>query len=126
MEYIQERKNKMVVLDKVLRSFEHAGNDRRDSFIRYMLEENNDIYMDLEESVESRIRGEVELYLQKNSIELDELGYKEDNIHRDRLILAVSQKGGMSIRKTAEMLNLNRGIVYKVLSEYRRSSRKEG
>ena len=120
MEYIQERKNKMVVLDKVLKSFENSGNDRMDSFIRYMLEKNNDIYMDLEESVERRIRGEVALYLQKNSIELYELGYKENNIHRDRLILAVSQKGGMSIRKTAEILNLNRGVVYKVLSEHRR------
>jgi transposase len=50
---------------------------------------------------------------------LDELGYKENNIHRDRLILMVNQKGGMSIRKTAEMLMLNRGIVYKVMLENR-------
>jgi hypothetical protein len=84
-----------------------------------MSQDSQDIYMESREGIELLIKSEVDRYLQKNNIKLDELGYKENNIHRDRLILMVNQKGGMSIRKTAEMLMLNRGIVYKVMLENR-------
>jgi hypothetical protein len=119
LEYVQQVNKRLVFHEKILKIFGGEKGDSIDKFIRYMSQDSQDIYMESREGIELLIKSEVDRYLQKNNIKLDELGYKENNIHRDRLILMVNQKGGMSIRKTAEMLMLNRGIVYKVMLENR-------
>ncbi|QSX07914.1 transposase [Alkalibacter rhizosphaerae] len=87
-----------------------------DKFVVFMQEKSNDIYLDLEESIEKTVQGMIRKYLTKNHLQLEELGYKENVLHRDRLIQLVREVGGFSIRKIADLLQLNRGTVYNVLS----------
>lgn len=102
--------------DPILVWFSRNREDALKEFMWFMMEKNWDIYMDLEKSVERNIKNMIESYLRKNHIELEELGYKENVLHRDYLIRMVKASGGLSIRRIAELLQLNRGTVYNVLS----------
>lgn len=96
------------------------GEDRKEAvrrFVWYMMEKNMDRYLELEESLERKVRRMIDAYLSKNHIELRDLGYKENTLHRDTLIFMVRTAGGFSIRKIGELLDQNRGTVYNVLSK---------
>lgn len=114
--YIEDREDHLLPKHRVLIFFASEEQDALKRFVWYMMEKNTDIYLDLEESIEKRIRSMIDAYLRKIPIDLDELGYKENTVHRDRLIQLVRASGGLSIRKIGELLQLNRGTVYNVIS----------
>lgn len=85
-------------------------------FVWFMREKNADLYLDLDESIEKKVKFMIDSYLSSNQIKLKDLGYKENTLHRDHLIRWIRTTGGLSIRKIAELLQLNRGTVFNVLS----------
>lgn len=88
------------------------------NFIKYANAENNDIFLDVEESIDYKINKMIERYLYKYNIQLQELGYKQNKQHRINLVLMLRDTGKLSIRKIGCMLNVNRGIVYNILKEF--------
>lgn len=115
-EYIQQK----VFLSNtdVLSQFGKTYEDAIKNFIYYANSENNDIFLDIEESIEYKINMMIERYLCKYNIKLKDLGYKHNKHHRIKLVLMMRETGKLSIRKIGELLQLNRGIVYNILKEH--------
>lgn len=102
--------------EPILVRFSSNKQDAVKEFIWFMTKKDPHMYLDLEESIENNVKAMVDEYLAKNHIDLRELGYKENVFHRDYLIRMVRATGGLSIRRIGEILHLNRGTVYNVLS----------
>ncbi|MFZ7119700.1 MAG: transposase [Eubacteriaceae bacterium] len=118
-EYIHKNIQTLIVEnEKILSLFAEEYDEAIKKFIQYSNVENNDIFLDVEESIENIINKMIERYLYKNNIRLKDLGYKKNIRYRIDLILMIKDKGNLSIRKIAQLLNLSRGMVYKVLNEH--------
>nr|WP_232366955.1 transposase [Alkalibacter mobilis] len=121
-EYLKDSREKFINQDTILMLFSSQRKEALKKFIVYMVEETGEIFLDLEESVERSVVLEIDKYLKKNHIDLNQLGYKENIAHRNKVILLARNMGGFSIRRIAELLNLNRGTVYKVIAGSRENN----
>lgn len=90
---------------------EFSEKDCDTKFIEY--EEVDNEEKRLEE--EKEIRAIVEGYLTKNNINND--SYLENKKIRNDIIVVIRNKGGFSIRRIAEVLGINRGIIQNVISK---------
>ncbi|WP_246169825.1 transposase [Alkalibaculum sporogenes] len=118
-EYIEDSMEKFLSYN--LSAFSEFGNEETESihnFINYTKIENDDIFLDIEEGIENKINNMIRRYLCKNNIELKDLGYKKNKVHRINLVLMIKNTGKLSIRKIGSLLKLNRGIIYNILREY--------
>ncbi|MFZ7133005.1 MAG: transposase [Eubacteriales bacterium] len=117
-EYIQHKEESIIDKKNILNQFDGNYEKALIKFIEYNNKENNDIFLDMTESVENKIVKMIESYLSQNDINFQELGYKKNIEHRIQLVLLLKIKGNLSIRKIAEILQLNRGVVYKIITDY--------
>ncbi|NTW72368.1 MAG: transposase [Eubacteriaceae bacterium] len=118
-EYVQSMQDRMIRADRILQLFSGQLEEALRKFMEYSSKENNDAFMDHEDNLEIRVIRMINEYLIKNNIRLNELGYKENIGHRDKLILALNDMSVFSIRKIAALLELNRGVVYKTILSFR-------
>lgn len=115
IEYTQDTLQSYLTDTDMLLEFGKTYEEAIQNFIKYANSENCDIFLDVEESIEHKINMIIERYLYKNNIKLEELGYKQNKIHRINLVLMMKDTGKLSIRKIGEQLHLNRGIVYNII-----------
>jgi putative transposase len=76
-------------------------------------------FLDIKEEKVAEINEEnaleyIEKYLKENKITRESLRDDKDAKHRNFLIKEVKEKSNLSIRKIAELLNVNRGIVQRI------------
>lgn len=118
-DYIEGNEDTTILYKKVvLAQFDSNVREALHKFKVYTKTENRDFFLDVKDSTENKINTILETYLAKNNIKLSQLGYKENKTHRTHLILMLKDTGKLSIRKIGEILQLNRGVVYKIIKEH--------
>ncbi|HCX65068.1 MAG TPA: hypothetical protein DHN33_07650 [Eubacteriaceae bacterium] len=123
LEYIDRLERNLVEKERVFSLFESKKSPPTEAFVRFMRSDTGDEqFMDIQGSIEMQMKKQVRAYLEKNHIKLEQLGYKENTIHRNYLIKYLRQKGHYSIRKIADTLAINRGTVYNVVLDFERGS----
>lgn len=120
-DYIETDDDTIIFYKKtILGQFDSNTREAVHKFKVYTKTENKDLFLDIRDSIENKINRMLEIYLSKNDIKLSELGYKQNKHHRIHLVLMLKNTGKLSIRKIGEMLQLNRGVVYKIIKEHSR------
>ncbi len=125
-DYVEPNNDTFIFYKKIILSqFDSNTREAVHKFKVYTKTENKDLFLDVKDSIENKINAILETYLAKNNIKLSELGYKQNKPHRTHLVLMLKNTDKLSIRKIGEVLQLNRGVVYKIIKEHSGEDKEE-
>ncbi|MCL0085547.1 transposase, partial [Thermodesulfovibrionales bacterium] len=117
-EYFKEDTG-LVAADEILSMFSNDREKAIDAFKKYHQEEAEGFFLDVEEKkriLEENVQSFTSQYLIKQKLELEGLKLPENKKFRDELIGLLREESDLSLRRIAEVLQINREVVRRAVA----------
>lgn len=109
----------LIATDEILSMFSNDKEKAMEAFKEYHQEEAGGFFLDVEEKkriTEEDVQSFISEYLEKQKLEIEGLRLPENKEYRDELIGLLHKESGLSLRRIADVLYINREVVRKVVA----------